>query len=107
MRKFIKELTVLTIQLLMFYVSPLFAGPKDAMGMVLMILLATLLLSAVLGGVSKEKIKFLYPAVTAVTFIPSVFLFYNNTALIHSVWYLVVSAVGLLIGTALRWVLQK
>ena len=38
MRKFIKELTVLTIQLLMFYVSPLFAGPKDAMGMVLMIL---------------------------------------------------------------------
>ena len=33
MKKCIKEMVVLLIQLFMFYVFPLFAGPTDAMGM--------------------------------------------------------------------------
>ena len=98
MKKYIKELIIYILQLFMFYIFPLFAGPIDIMAMILLILLATFVLSVIIGSISKEKIKYLYPIAVAVIFIPSVPLHYNSSALIHSVWYLVVSAVGLLIG---------
>ena len=102
MQKYLREMLILLCQLFMFYVFPLFAGPTDAMGMVFLILLATLLLSLVMGILSKYWIKYLYPAVTAVLFIPSVWIFYNESALIHAVWYLVIASVGLILGSLLR-----
>ena len=101
MTRYIKELLILFFQLFMFYIFPLFAGPTDAIGMVLLIILATLLLSLVLGFLSDRQIKFLYPFVTATLFIPSVFIYYNESALIHSLWYFVVSSTGLLAGAAI------
>lgn len=102
MKKVWKEIFITLIQLFMFYVFPLFAGPTDAMGMVFLILLATLLLSLVMGILSKYWIKYLYPAVTAVLFIPSVWIFYNESALIHAVWYLAIASIGLILGSLLR-----
>ncbi len=102
MKKYLKEFVVLLFQLFMFYVFPLFAGPTDAMGMVVLIILATLLLSVVIGLISNKKIKYLYPLITAILFVPSVFIYYNESALIHSVWYFVVSSVGLVSGTILK-----
>ena len=99
MKRYLKEVIILAIQLFMFYIFPLFAGPTDTMGMVLLIILATLLLSIIIGSISKEKIKYLYPIIVAILFIPSIFIYYNESALIHSIWYLVVSTVGLLVGT--------
>jgi len=43
-----------------------------------------------------------YPVITAIVFVPSVFIYYNETAMIHSMWYLVVSSIGMIIGTILR-----
>ena len=102
MKLYGKEITVILFQLFMFYVFPLFAGPTDAMGMVVLIILATLLLSAVLGLLSDKKLKYLYPVIIAILFVPSVFIYYNETALIHSVWYLVVSGIGLVLGSVLK-----
>lgn len=99
MKKYIKEIIILLIQLFVFYILPLFAGPTDIMGLVLLMILLTLLLSIIIGSVSKVKIKYLYPIIVAILFIPSIFIYYNESALIHSVWYLVVSMIGLLIGT--------
>ena len=107
MKKYVKETVILLLQLFMFYVFPLFAGPTGAIGMVVLIVLATLLLSIVLGSVSGNKIKFFYPIVIAVLFIPSVFIYYNESALIHSVWYLVVSSVGLLPSALVRFLICK
>ena len=107
MKKYFKETVILVLQLFMFYIFPLFAGPTDAIGMVLLIILATLLLSAVLGGVSGKRIKYFYPLVAATAFLPSVFIYYNESALIHSIWYLVVSAVGVLLGAVIRLVVCK
>ena len=107
MKRYLKEIVILISQLFMFYISPLFAGPTDAMGMVLIILLATLLLSIIIASISKEKIKYLYPIVVAILFIPSVFIYYNESALIHSIWYLVVSSIGLLFGTILYKLTHK
>ena len=56
MKKYIAEIIIFCIQLFMFYISPLFAGPTDGMGMVVLILFATLILSILLGSISKNRI---------------------------------------------------
>lgn len=98
MKKYQKEIILLLIQTFMYYIYPLFCGPTDAMGMVFIILLTTFSLSIILTIISKEKIKYLYPIIVALLFIPSIFIYYNESALIHSIWYLVVSTVGMFLG---------
>ena len=107
MKRFTKELIVLAVQLLTFYAFPPLALPFSPIGMVILMLWATILLSAILGAISGEAIKFAYPLATAVLFLPSIFLYYNESAAVHSVWYLVVSAIGLLIGVALRKIFHR
>ncbi len=102
MKKVWKEIFITLIQLFMFYVFPLFAGPTDAMGMVILILMATLLLSAVMGSISKSRIRYLYPAAAAVLFVPSVWIFYNESALIHALWYLAAASIGLFLGIIIQ-----
>ena len=98
MKKYLKEIIILAIQIIMFYLFPLTAGPTDIMGLVIILLFITLLLSIILTAISNNKIKYLYPIIVAIIFIPSVFIYYNESALIHSVWYLVVSIIGTIIG---------
>lgn len=107
MKKYLKEIIILILQLFMFYIFPLFAGPTDAMGMVLLILISTFGLGLIIGAISNKKIKFLYPLIVSILFIPSVWIYYNSSALIHAIWYLVVSLVGLLIGTFIKWIIKK
>ena len=102
MKRYWKEIVAVVIQSGMFYILPLFAGPTDAMGMVILMLLSAVILGLVLGVISGEKVKFLYPVALAVLFLPSVPIYYNESALIHAVWYLVVSAVGLALGSLFR-----
>lgn len=107
MKKYLKEIVIILIQLFMFYVSPLFAGPADGMGMVLLILLVTFLLSIAMAFISKKKIIYFYPIVVAILFIPSIFIYYNETALIHSIWYLVDSYIGILFGVIINRIVSK
>ena len=107
MKRYIAEIVIFCIQLFMFYISPLFAGPTDGMGMVVLILFATLILSILLGSISKNRIKYVYPAAAAVAFLPSVFLHYNGTAFVHAVWYFVVAVVGMLLGTIIFKALHR
>ncbi len=94
----IKILPVILGQLLVFYCLPLLSRPLGAMGMVLVLLIITFLLSVKVGCSVHSKIKWSYPPFTAIVFIPSVFLYYNPSALIQSVWYLVISLLGVLFG---------
>ena len=107
MKRFVREIVILLIQSSVFYLIPLFGMNENPMGMVLLIILLTFVLSLILGAVSKEKIKYLYPIVISVLFIPSVFIYYNETALIHALWYLVVSAVGMAIGALINKAVSK
>lgn len=106
MKKYIKEIIIVLIQLFMFYIFPLFAGPTDAMGMVFLILLSTFILSILVSIIVTKKIKYLYPIITSIIFIPSVFIYYNESALIHSLWYLVVSSVGIIIGLGVSKIIK-
>ena len=91
----------------MFYIFPLFAGPTDAIGMVVIILLSTFILSMIIGSISNSIITKFYPIIVAILFIPSIFIYYNESALIHSIWYLVDSAFGLLFGVAIYIISNK
>ena len=107
MKKFIKEIIILIIQLFMFYIFPLFAGPTDAMGMVFLIWLSTIILGLLVVIISTNKIKYLYPVVIAILFIPSIFIYYNESAFIHSLWYLVSSSIGMLIGSIIHIIIKN
>lgn len=105
--KYLKEIIIVLIQLFMFYIFPLFAGPTDAMGMVFIILISTLVLSIITITISKYKFKYLYPIFVSLIFIPSLFIYYNASALIHSLWYLVTSIIGTIIGIIIGILINK
>jgi hypothetical protein len=107
MKKYWKELLIILLQMFMFYIFPLFAGPTDAMGMVVLIILATFVLSLVLGAVSGTRLKYLYPVAIAVLFVPSVFIYYNSSALVHATWYFVISGVTLGVSSFIRWLVCR
>lgn len=107
MKKYVKEIIILLLQLSVFYIFPLFAGPADLIGMVSLIIISTFVLSVAIGSISKEKIKYLYPIIIAILFIPSVFIYYNESAFIHSIWYLIISLIGMAIGTIINFLINK
>ena len=107
MKKYLKEIIILFIQLFMFYLYPIYALRVDPMAMVLIILFVTVLLSLILGIISNKRIKYLYPGVISLLFLPSVFIFYNESALVHSLWYLVVSLFGLFFGVMINKIFRK
>lgn len=107
MKKYIKEIVILVIQLLMFYIFPMFMFLYEPIGTVMMIILTTFILSTVIGIISKSKIKYVYPLLISILFIPSVFIYYNESALVHSIWYLVVSSIGLVIGTVINLIIKN
>ena len=107
MKRLIKEIIILLIQMFMFYIFPLFMYLYEPIGTVMMILMITFVLSVVLSIISKNKLKYLYPIIIAILFIPTVFIYYNESAFVHSIWYLVVSGVGLLIGIIANLIIRK
>lgn len=102
MKKYLKELIILLIQIFMFYIFPLFAGPTDAMGLVFLLIITTFILSLLITIISNTNYKYLYGILISLLFIPSVFIYYNESALIHSIWYLVVSYIGIGIGSVFK-----
>ena len=107
MKRYVKECALLVCQILLFYLLPLFAGPTDAMGMVFLMLAGTLALSILMGLLPCRTIKYIYPLITTAIFVPSVFLYYNESALVHALWYLIVSLVGIGIGALARKLAAK
>ena len=98
MKKYILEFIVGVIQILVFYLFPLTAGPTDIMGLVILLILVNFILSMIMGIFSGKNIKYLYPVIISLLFIPSVFIYYNESAFIHSLWHFVTSYIGLIIG---------
>ena len=106
MKKYFGFSLLILLELFMFYIFPMFAGETDAIGMVFIIIFATFVLSFI-AGLLKNKLKYTYPFIISIIFIPSVFIYYNESALVHSLWYLVVSIVGLGFGSLAKLLINK
>ena len=107
MKRYLKEIIILIIQLLVFYILPLFAGPADTMGLVVLLILCTFILPLILGIISNNNIRFLYPIVISILFIPSVFIYYNDSALIYTLWFIVDAYIGIFIGSLIHIIINK
>lgn len=59
MKKYLSFIVLVLLQMFMFYIFPLFRGPTDAIGMVLLILIATFILSFICGFL-KSKVKYCF-----------------------------------------------
>lgn len=97
MKKYSKQLGILLAQGAVFYLFPPLSRPVGPMVAVLGMLLATLTLAYGMGGTA-GKGKWLYPALTAALFLPSVFLYYNASALIQAAWYFMAALLGVTLG---------
>ena len=102
MKKFRKEILILLLQIFLFYIFPLFAGPTDTMGMVFVQIAGTFALGYFFGLASRWKRMWCWPGAVVLLFAPTIFLYYNATACIYIVWYLVLSAAGMLLGVLIR-----
>ena len=105
-KRYLTEIITMILQVCLFYILPLFAGPTDAMGMVVLMLVGTALLSIANGWISTNKIRFLYCVIAALVFIPTIPIYYNWSATIHIVWYFLVSLIGTILGACMRWLLE-
>lgn len=106
MKKYLKEIIVLLCQIILFYLVPMVAGPTDMMGLVLLLILGTFILSILLTMISNEKLKYVYPIVVSILFSPSILIYYNSSALVHILWYLVVSLIGMMMGIVIRKIIE-
>lgn len=107
MLRYIKEIVILVLQLLMFYLFPLFSNNIGPIGMVILIIVSVFVLSFVLGLISKERLKIVYPILISVLFIPSVYIYYNDSALVHTLWYFVLSTIGMICGMIVRKMIRN
>ena len=56
MREYRKELIIVILQVFLHCIFPIFAGPGDEMGLVVLLLIGTFWLSFIMGVVSKNKL---------------------------------------------------
>ena len=95
-------IAIIAAQMILFYLFPLISKPIGPIMTVFFMLAATFALSLIIGITSGGRLRFLYPVLAAALFIPSIFIYYNSSALVQSVWYLVVSFIGLAAGALIR-----
>lgn len=93
------------LQILNFYMLPLDAKqPGDEPAMVIAVFIISFIWSLCLGVSIESKIKYIYPVIVAIIFVPSVFIFVdkydfiNSYAIILPLLHLAASAGGVLIG---------
>lgn len=102
MNKMKKGLIFVVLQAIIFYVLPLFAGPTDVMGLVLIQFAATFVLSFIVGVSTQSTMKFVFPIIATVGFIPVIMIYMNYTAYIYLIFYAVLTVAGVALGTGLR-----
>lgn len=106
MKKRMKEFIIFTVLFLCFYLLPFVVVYISKGAIVLTIFInifITFILSIILGIISNFKLYYLYPIIIIIMYIPSIFIFYNDSAIIYSLFHFIVSFIGIGIGKVLKW----
>lgn len=102
MEQFKKSLPFYIAMLINFYLLPLFiADTGSAMVVLLVLIPAVCFAISVVYGL-KNGFRLEYPVITAVLFIPSVFIYYNSSAWVYIVAYGVIALLGNLVSLPFR-----
>ena len=103
MKKYLKEIIIIIIQIIILYIVPLVANniSKDAIILTLFTnIILSFVITLVLCLISKNKIMYYYPLILVVLYVPSGFIYYKqaDAVLFYSIMHLVFSSIGLGIG---------
>ena len=99
MIKIKKLLPYLVVNLLTFYILPILIRDTGT-GMLILIIIIPLItfMTSLLCGL-KNSFEWLYPLLVMVIFLPSIFIYYNESALIYTLIYGGLSLLGSFIGS--------
>ena len=99
MIKIKKLLPYLVVNLFIFYLLPILIRDTGT-GMLILIIIIPLitLMTSLLCGL-KNSFEWLYPLLVMVIFLPSIFIYYNESALIYTLIYGGLSLLGSFIGS--------
>ena len=103
MKSIVKMLPYLFVCALAFYVIPLFGSSAGVFMLILLIAIpAICLISSLIYGMKNKfrKYQILFPVFIGILFVPSIFLYYNESAWIYSIAYAIIALVGNSIGYA-------
>ena len=101
MERFRKMLLYLLVIILAFYISPLLIRDTGS-GMFILLMgipIICLIVSLIYG--MKNSFNWLFPLLVMLLFIPTIFIFYNESATIYILTYGVISTIGSFIGSLL------
>ncbi len=101
MRNQAKALPYLLVNLLCFYLVPLFAPEQPAA--LLLVLFPIVTVACSLAAGTKAGFCWLYPLCAALLFLPSILLYYNRSAWVYSPLYGLLALIGLFFG----WVVHR
>ncbi len=91
-------LPYLTLNALAFYLLPLLMQNTGIAILIMLIVIPIIsFLSSLVFGM-KNGLSLFYPIITAILFIPTIFIFYNYTAWVYILGYGVVAFIGNLVG---------
>lgn len=100
------------VQLAVYYGVPLTAGLGDDMGYIFFAVLATFINSISIGFL-KSRLKFFVPVLTAILFLPTGMITFENIAhfdseelALYTFVYLVLSFLGLLLGIFIKFIIN-
>ena len=101
MKKHLKELIIAGIETAFLFLFPLIPmGNKDAH--IILLLVITLIVGIVGVAISDKRLKFLFPVLTTILVIPTMFIYYEPRVYGNIFWMFVFSALATIIGELLR-----
>lgn len=102
MEKVKKNMVFYLLLLIGFYIIPSFMKDTGSAMIVMLVLIPLLcLITSVFYGI-RNGLDFWYILSVAILFIPSIFIFYNESAWVYAVGYAVIALFGNLIALPLR-----
>ena len=107
------EILVLALNTAYFFIVPFVFVSISPTTTLLLPMLLTFICSLFVGAFfpseknQKPSTKWFYPFVIAITFVPSVFFMLNGSALIYSLWHLLISMGGVSIGSLVKAFLKN
>ena len=102
MEKLKKNWIYYLVILIAFYIVPMLIKDTGSGMFILLIVipLITLITSLIYG--LRNTVDFIYPLIVAILFIPTLFIYYNNSAWIYIFVYSMIAVIGELLGKTLQ-----
>lgn len=106
-KKILKLWPYVLLVFIAFYAFPLLIKDTGSAMLVLLALIPFAVFASSLACGIKSGFSLIFSFIVFLLFLPSVFIFYNGSALIYSVVYLVIGTLGSGIGAGIRKIFTK